>query len=85
MTTETIKGAAEWASYLINGDESGLSAEEKALCDAWLERNEWPNIVDVSEPYFTWSYGLHTGDNVKGGEIADYTITIPANRVVNQD
>lgn len=27
-----------WASYLINGDASGLEQEEIDSCDLWLER-----------------------------------------------
>lgn len=27
-----------WASYLINGDASGISDEDKAAADAWIER-----------------------------------------------
>ena len=44
-------GAACWASYLINGDASGLSEEERALADAWCERELGPNaaIVDCSD------------------------------------
>ena len=32
-------GAACWASYLINGDASGISNDERALADAWCERD----------------------------------------------
>lgn len=56
-------GAACWASYFINGDASGLSDEERALTDAWWDRELGPNsaIVDCGEPYFTWHYDLYTG------------------------
>lgn len=37
---ETIKGSAYWASYLINGDDSGINETERALADAWCERND---------------------------------------------
>lgn len=34
----TITAPSYWASYLINGDDSGLEPQEKAACDAWLAR-----------------------------------------------
>lgn len=71
----TIKGSAYWASYLINGDASGMTAGERAVCDAWLEREglNRGTFVDVSEPYFSWFYGFHTGADCAGGDLADYT------------
>lgn len=83
MTIETglVTGAAYWASYLVNGDASGLEPEEKALADAWLERlGEGVRVVDVErdedgeacEARFSWSYGLHTGADVSGGDLLDY-------------
>jgi hypothetical protein len=35
VVTCTAPGA--WASHLINGDASGISDEDKAQCNAWLE------------------------------------------------
>ncbi len=69
-------GAACWASYLINGDASGLSDEERKLADAWCERELGPNdaIVDCDEPYFTWSYRLYTGAPFSGGDVVDYRV-----------
>jgi len=69
-------GAACWASYLINGDASGLSDEERARADAWCERELGPNaaIVDCGEPYFTWHYDLHTGAPYRGGDVVDYRV-----------
>ena len=76
LTERKVIGAAYWASYLINGDASGLEDYEQAECDAWLkrelERNE--DIVDCGEPYFSWSYGFYTGAPVRGGELVEYTV-----------
>jgi hypothetical protein len=66
-------GAAYWASYLINGDASGMSDEERRLADAWLAR-VGGEVVDCGEPFFTWSYGLHTGADCAGGDVVEYTI-----------
>lgn len=40
-----------WASYLIFGDDSGLSQEEREACDGWIA--SLPNICCVldAEPY----------------------------------
>ena len=73
-----LTGAAYWASYLINGDASGLEPREKALADAWLERELAPeeSVVDCEqEAHFSWHYDLHTGDDsVRGGDVLEYTI-----------
>jgi hypothetical protein len=76
-TTRIVHGAEHWASYLINGDASGLSDIEKAECDAWCELELEPNetIVDCDEePYFSWSYGFFTGSLFKGGNLLDYVV-----------
>jgi hypothetical protein len=38
MNIHTIELTApsSWASYLINGDSSGMDIEDKKACDAWL-------------------------------------------------
>jgi len=36
IKVDEITGVAYWASYLINGDDSGIAVEEKALADKWL-------------------------------------------------
>jgi len=76
-TTRTITGSAYWASYLINGDSSGMTDAEIALCDAWEAREleEGETIVSCDdEARFTWSYDLHTGADYKGGDVLDYTV-----------
>jgi hypothetical protein len=72
----TAIGAACWASYLINGDASGLSDEERALADEWYVREVGPNaaIVDCGEPYFTWHYDLFTGASYRGGDVVEYRV-----------
>ena len=69
-------GAACWASYLINGDASGLTDEERKLADAWCDRELGPDdaIVDCGEPYFTNHYALYTGAAYRGGDVVDYRV-----------
>jgi hypothetical protein len=78
LTPHEIEGSAYWASYLINNDASGLTDEEVALADAWLVANglEHSPCVDVGEPFFSWSYGFHTGADCQGGDLAEYTFLI---------
>lgn len=69
----TITGPAYWASYLINGDSSGMEDSEIAACDAWVEAQAPWYIVSTTEeePRFTWSYDLH-GGTARGGDVLDY-------------
>jgi hypothetical protein len=77
MQFDKLIGAAHWASYLINGDASGLTDEEIALADKWLVANEVLDVVDCDEePRFTWNYDLHTGDKFRGGSVVEYTVRI---------
>lgn len=81
MTIEVreIEGSAYWASAIINGDESGLDEAEVSLLYAWMDCTlaEGEYIVDCGEPYFSWSYGLHTGADVRGGDLVTYTVHRP--------
>lgn len=73
LTTDTITAPACWASYLINGDDSGMDPEEIEACNDWLAANNNPSIVGTEddEPWFTWSYATY-GGTAAGGEVLDY-------------
>ena len=59
---------AYWASYLINGDASGLDDDEIEAVDWFLRREDSPLIVDVGEPYFS-----HRNDATRlGGDVCEY-------------
>jgi hypothetical protein len=63
---------AYWASYLINGDASGLEDGEKEGIDAFLDTESNPrrlSFCDVGEPYFA----RRNDANTLGGDVADYT------------
>jgi hypothetical protein len=78
----TITGPAAWASYLINGDASGLEPGEQAKADAWLAREGVRRVVcdapgededSPQEPRFTWHMGLHCPElECSGGDALDY-------------
>ena len=83
-TPRIITAPAYWASALVNDDRSGLTHGETLALYAWLEQEEFPNVVDVyrdddgtlQEPRFTWSYGLYAGPlcTCQGGEVLDYVV-----------
>jgi hypothetical protein len=86
--TYTIQGAAAWASYLINGDASGLNESDIAECDKWLNKELADNeeIIDCGEPYFSWAFGFHTGSKYSGGDLVEYTVfERNAHLAANQD
>lgn len=46
---------AHWANYLVNGDASGMSDEEQAECDAWMDAEDSLDLLSancVGEPEF---------------------------------
>ncbi len=67
---------AYWASYLINGDASGLldkcqdnpEQSQKATIDQWVESEGNPHFVDGGEQYFSW-WNEATS---LGGDVCDY-------------
>jgi hypothetical protein len=77
IETDTIWGP-DWAtSYLINGDDSGISLVEKRMVDAWLKREGITSVLDVQdEPRFTWHYRLWFPEaNAHGGTVVEYLVT----------
>lgn len=77
MRRITFEAPAHWASYLINGDASGLEKGEAERADAYVQGHaprSRINVVDVDADSvgFTWSFDLYGGD-CAGGEIARYT------------
>lgn len=70
--TDIYTAPAEWACALVNGDYSGLDANEAAACRAWQE-SILPARVVATEglPRFTSSYRLY-GGLYEGGDVLDY-------------
>lgn len=65
MKTEKHTLPAHWASYLINGDSSGMYEEDIARCNN--DTKDLGICVDVSENTF---FGRYAG---LGTEVAEYT------------
>lgn len=78
MTFHEVIGPAYWASYLINGDASGLEEGEKAKADAWCKRLGILNVVDCEEETrFTWSMRIHAPElDCDGGNVLSYTVEL---------
>ncbi|UUV43175.1 hypothetical protein RCCWILLIS_3 [Rhodobacter phage RcCWillis] len=51
---ETATAPSAWASYLINGDDSGLDDGESATVDAWVARMGWGAPVSCDDAGFLW-------------------------------
>lgn len=61
-----------WASYLINGDDSGLEEGERAQINEWLHQEDLPDPVDCGESYFSW---INDATDL-GGDVCEYTFLI---------
>ena len=71
MQIETYTLPVYWASYLINGDASGLEDGEQAEIDAWLASLPYGYAcVDVGE-----ETGFRRSNDATdlGGDCAEYT------------
>lgn len=49
MRQHTLTAPSSWASYLINGDASGMEDDEIEACDEWIESESLGTPVDCSE------------------------------------
>lgn len=75
LETVTATAPAHWASYLVNGDDSGLEPEEKrqaAKFAAWL--GAWP--VDCSEAGFMWTHDAMRVCGALAAECESYTALV---------
>ncbi|HYG24470.1 MAG TPA: hypothetical protein VEH04_16955 [Verrucomicrobiae bacterium] len=64
---------ASWASYLINGDASGLEDGESSRIDYWLLSHNLPSPVDCSEE----AHFARSNDATQlGGDVLEYTFLI---------
>jgi len=75
LSAITFTAPASWASYLVNGDHSGLEDAEQSEADACIkdliERHGNGHVVNCGEPYFTWG---RTDYGSLAGDYCEYTI-----------
>lgn len=79
INTITYKLPSYWASYLINGDASGLEDNEQEQIDTWVERQRKNlnttlfSCTDCSEES---AYSWRNDATNLGGDVCDYTFLI---------
>lgn len=75
LTPLTYTLPAYWASYLINGDDSGIEAADKAAADKFLADHNLPAPCSCSdESWFAWNNDA----TLLGGDVMEYTFLIPS-------
>lgn len=72
-----IVAPSHWASYLINGDDSGLEPDEKAACDAWIKREGVGLPVDCRDAGFRWRHDAYN-EMPLGADCQTYSFLVPA-------
>lgn len=66
---------AFWASYLINGDDSGLEHSERREANLFIAEHDLPFPVSCSdESWFSW----RNDATLLGGDVMEYTFLIPS-------
>jgi hypothetical protein len=45
---------SSWASYLINGDDSGMEPQDKEACDKWIASLGHGSPCDCEDAGFMW-------------------------------
>ncbi len=58
MTLQVITATApsSWASYLINGDDSGLDPAEREAADSWIKREGLGMPSGCEDAGFIWHH-----------------------------
>jgi hypothetical protein len=61
MTIKSFSATAPsaWASYLINGDASGIDEDDVKQADAWIEREGLGMPVSCEDAGFTWRHDAY--------------------------
>lgn len=79
MPLETVTATAPsyWASYLVNGDDSGMDDNETAQADAFAK---WlgGNIVDCEDAGFMWTHDAMRVCGTLAADCQTYTALIEA-------
>lgn len=75
LICETFTAPESWASYLVNGDSSGLEAQEVAQADAWAATlpGQVSGIAE-GDSWFTWSHDAQTVTGRLGATVAAYQL-----------
>lgn len=74
---ETHTLPAYWASYLINGDCSGMEDDEIIECDEYCACHPGDRMIDDEE--CEGSFKHYNDANNVGGDVIKYTLIIQVN------
>lgn len=82
MSQITLIAPDHWASYLINDDASGLTPEDKAAADSWLEREGVLHVLSIEgEPFFNKHLRLHAPEaKCEAGSVLEYVCELRETR-----
>lgn len=76
----TLRAPSAWASYLINGDASGLSGADKAQADAFVARvvkeHGSAHFCDASDAGFCTWHDAHPEVGLVSADCQDYTMLV---------
>ena len=73
----TATAPSHWASYFINGDDSGMSAEDISQADAWIEREGMGAPVSCEDAGFLWRHDAFK-ECPLGSDCQEYVFLVPA-------
>lgn len=77
LSTYTYRAPSHWASYLVNGDHSGLSDAEKSQADRMILEVTKDigngHCVDCEEEGFSWRHDFQHIAGRLGGDVSTYT------------
>jgi len=63
-----------WASYLLNGDESGIQSEDMYFCDEFLAKHNLPSPVSCSDE--SWFAHRNDSNNRLAGDVLTYSFLV---------
>jgi hypothetical protein len=79
-TPVTAIAPSSWASYLINGDATGISDSDRQAADAWVKRQNMGAAASCDDYGFTrWHDALE--ECPFGADCQTYTFLVETNEV----
>lgn len=65
-----------WATYLINGDDSGIEPADKDAADAWIRREGLGTPTSCEDAGFGWTHDALI-EQPLGADLQEYTFLTP--------
>jgi hypothetical protein len=72
----TAQAPAYWASYLINGDASGIEPAEKEAADRWIARQNMGSPVSCSDESWFSSWHDALPESPLAGDVLEYVFLV---------